>query len=115
MVRREAVAAGVSADVVDADGLRIAGDDAEQAVAVRRRSDPLALRPVDAAGDEALDPEVLVDDAERRVLGVGKLADAVRDQLKDAVQIQDAGDAARRRVERGKFVGRLSGPCPRPR
>jgi hypothetical protein len=55
VVRREAVAARVRGDVVDADRVGLAGDHAEQAVAVRRRPDPLALRPADAAGDEALD------------------------------------------------------------
>jgi len=47
-------------------------DHAEQAVAVRRRADPLTLDPADAARDKALDPALLVDDAEGGVLGVGE-------------------------------------------
>ena len=105
----EAVAAVVHDDVVDAH--RMAGDDdhAEQAVAVRRRADPLSLRAAHAAGDEALDPTFLINDAQGRVLSVGQLADAIRDQLQDSIHVQHAGDAARGGVEGGQLVGGLTG------
>ena len=45
---------------------------------------------------------------------MGKLADAVRDQLQDTVQVQDTGDAASCRVERGQLVRSLARPGPRP-
>jgi hypothetical protein len=115
MICRETETAGVRPDVVDTDGVSFAGNHAEQALAVWRRADPLALRPADAAGDEALDAEVLINDAQGRVLGVGKFADPIRDELEDAIQIKHAGDAARGSVHRGQLVRGLTGPGPRPR
>ena len=81
---------------------------------MRQRPDPLTIRPADAAGDEPLDAALLIDDAECRVLGMGKFADSVRDELQDAVQVQDAGDAAGGRVERGELVGGLAGASTGP-
>ena len=116
VVRREAVAARVGGDVGTRIGCGLARDHAEQAVAVRRGADPLALGAADAAGDEPLDAAVLVDDTEGGVLGVGQLADAIGDQLQDAVQVQDAGDAAGGSVEGGQLVRGLArrGPSTRP-
>ena len=114
MVGREAVAARIVADIADADGVRLARDHTQKAVAVGRRTDSLAVRAADAAGDEPLDTEVLIHDSEGRILGVGELADAVRDQLQNAIQIKDAGDAASCRVHGGQFVRGLTGPSSRP-
>jgi hypothetical protein len=106
---REAVASRIEGDVVDADRVGFAGDHAQQPEPVGRRPDPLALGPADAAADEALDAAILVHYAEGGVLSVGQLADSVRYQLKDAIQIQDAGDAASGGVNRSQLVGGLAG------
>ena len=68
----------------------------------------------DAAGDEALDDALLVDDAEGRVARVGQLADAVDDELQDALEVQDAGDRPGRVVERRHPLDRLADLGPRP-
>ena len=81
---------------------------------MRQRTDPLALGAGEAARDEPLDAEVLVDDAEGGIFGMGEFADAIRDELEDSIQVQDTGDAASGRVDRRQLVGGLTGASPRP-
>ena len=109
VVRWEAVAARVRGNVVDADRTSLECNHTKEPEPVWRRPDPLAVGTADAAGYESLEPVVLVHDAQGCVLGVDQLADAVRNELQDSVQIQDAGDAPRGRIERRQLVGGLSG------
>ena len=104
VVGREAVGVRVPRDVRDAQRDAVADDRAEQAVTLRQRPDLAAQLRRHAAGDEALDPTVRVDDPERRVARADELAHAVDDQLQDAVEVQLAGDGPRRPVERVEGV-----------
>jgi hypothetical protein len=114
VVRRETETAGVRGDVVDANGAGLAGNYAQEPVAVGRRADALSLGAADAAGDEALDAEVLVYDAQGGELGVGQFADAIRYQLQYTVQIQDPCDTAGGRIHGRKLFGCSPGASPRP-
>ena len=78
-------------------------------------TDPRPLLVGDAAGDEALDRAIGVDDSDRRVLGAGQDAHLVGDQLEDAIDIEDPADAAHRLIERRDLRGRSFGNRPRAR
>jgi hypothetical protein len=79
-----------------------ADQDPEEASTAGRTADPLALEPRHAARDEAIDLALLVDRPDRRILRADKLENTIRDHLEDPVDGEDAGDRARRRVERVK-------------
>ena len=81
-------------------GTALADDQPEQPVAARRRADPRALLAASCRSSMncSMRPSV-VDDAEGGVLGADELADAVDDQLEDAVERQHARDASGRQVE----------------
>ena len=100
VVRREAGTVGVIADLADPVRPTLADDQPEQAAPARDRADPDSLLVGHAARDEAGDLPLLVGGAERGVLGADQVADAVDDQLQDALDVQLTGDRAARVVER---------------
>ena len=109
MVRRKAIALGVARDVRDEVRAVLTDDEPKQASAVGQVTDPRALLVVDAAGDEALDRAIGIDDSDRGVLGADQAAHLVGDQLEDAVDIEDPADAAHRLIERCELRGRSFG------
>ncbi len=56
---------------------------------------------VDPAGDEPLDPAVVVDDPEGGVLGADQRPDAIDDDLQGVIDRGQAGDTANRGIEGG--------------
>ena len=69
------------------------------AVAARQVADGTSLVGRDAAGDEVEDQSLVIDDAERRVLGASELAHPIDDELQDLLHFEHAADAARGGVE----------------
>ncbi len=85
-------------DVRDPQRDAVADDRAKQSVALGQGSDASAQVVGDPARDEALYPSPRVD-TERRVPGANKIAHAVDDQLEASVDVQLAGDDARRTIQ----------------
>src|SRR5919106_1193731 len=100
VVGREAVALRMRGDGPNPVRAVLADDQAQQDMATRQIADGASLVGADPAGDELGDQALIVDDAERRVLGGDQLADAVDDQLQDLLDVEDAADAPDRGVER---------------
>src|SRR5690242_17643092 len=109
VLRRKTVRIGVLRDVGDSKGHAVANDRPEQPVALRQRPDARAQLGGHAARDEALDVATLVDDAQGGVLGAHELADVVDDDLEHAVEVELAGDGARRAIEGIERVIRTHG------
>ena len=83
-------------------------------MAAWQRPDPLTIGARDAAGHETLHHAVVVDDAERRILGADQLPDAVDNLLEHAVQGDQPGNAAGGGVERLETFRGLAHFLPRP-
>ena len=86
-------------DVGDPERHAVPDDRAEQAVALGQRSDAPTQVVGDAARDEALDPSPRVDVPSAAYRGADEVAHAVDDELEDSVDVQLAGDGARRTIQ----------------
>ena len=87
VVRREADRARVGGEVVQAERLRVADQDAEDPAAVRQVADPLVCLVVDTGRQEALERAAgAVDHAQRGVLRAGQLGGGLDDPLQDRVE-----------------------------
>ncbi len=65
----------------------------------------MALVEVDPGRDEPLDPPIRRRDAESRVRGADEVADAIDDELKDILEVADAGDRPGRLIDGGERRG----------
>ena len=110
MVRRKAVTSGVASDVRDPEGLSLANDQPEQAMAARQgadRSRALASMPLVMKRSMAA---VLSGNPQRRVLCLREFSDPVDDRLKDQVEAQQPRNALDRHIECGKVRLCAAGP-----
>ena len=100
MLGREADAAWVGRDVIDADTLAVLDAEAEQAQSTRRVPDGRPSLLAQAAGDEALHGAAVIRDAESGVAGTDEWTHAVDDDLQDALEAELLGDRDGGSVER---------------
>ena len=65
----------------------------------------MALVRVDPGRDESLHPPIRPSDAKSRIRGADQVADAIDDQLKDILEVADAGDRPGRLIDGGERRG----------
>jgi hypothetical protein len=85
----------MSPDIVEAQWLRIADQDAQHTAATREVADRLACFVVDTDGQKLFElPAVFVENTERSVLCVREFAGGVEDALKDDLEIELCDEAS---------------------
>ncbi len=112
---RKARATRVVGDVGDEVRATLPDDEAEQASATRRIADPRPLGGIEAAGDEAVDLALGIDDAKGGIARLGQVADAVDHELEDGLDVEHRGDGAGGDVEGRHALGHVTGLRASPR
>ena len=104
MIRRKTCGARVFGDIRQPQSLSFVKNDAENAVADRRRSDRRASFIADARRDERFDPSVVADNGQSAILRADEIARLVNHFFQNGVERKRRGDIQSRTMQREQLA-----------